>query len=294
MTEPRPPDHALDEQEREIARILRVLPAGEPSPALDASILRAAANAAAGSRRPRSRWLAPLGSFWGVGGAAAAVLALGVSWQMLDPSHRQAGESTSPASASQEGAADSAVLVEIGKSSRELPPASQAPAPSPPASAVERRVPRPSPSRSGPPVASAPPPEAFPDVPMAAQVEAPASPPAPASAPAPALARGVASDAAAPAQDFAESRESAASEMAERDRTAASAAVADAAQANASQKSAALALEAAPQTPAAWLARVRRLHAADRIEEARTSLREFRKQYPEHVIPSDLAPLLRE
>lgn len=298
MTEPRPPDQALDEQEREIARILRALPGGEPPPALDASILRAAANAAAGTRRPRARWLAPLGSFWGVGGAAAAVLALGISWQMLDPSHRQAGEATAPASVSEDAAADSAVVVEFGKQSRELPSSAAAPPPparmsdapvTAPATPRRQRLPGAPTERSAPAIAAAPPPEAFPAAPTAERAEAP---PAPAAVPEPAP--GMASADAVAGQEFAESRESAADAVAEGDLAAATGAVADAAQANQSQKSAALAREAQPQTPGAWLARVRRLHAADRIEEARASLREFRRQYPDHAIPSDLAPLLRE
>lgn len=292
MTDPRHPDEALDPQEREFARILRALPGGEPPPALDARILRSAANAAAGSTRRRARWLAPLGSFWGVGGAAAAVLALGVSWQMLDPSHKQAGEATSPASASQESSADSAMVIEFGKQSREIPPSVAAPLPPPPAPAIEPRRQRLQPAQpSAPAVAAAPAPEAFPEEP-ALRTEAQAAPPAPASVPL--LAPGTASVEALASEEFAKRQESAADAVAERDMTAATGAVADAAQANASQKSAALARAAQPETPAAWLARVRRLHAADRIEEARASLREFRKQYPQHTIPSDLAPLLRE
>ena len=74
----------------------------------------------------------------------------------------------------------------------------------------------------------------------------------------------------------------------------ASARQSEATDAAAGQAAKALAREAATPTPAEWLARVRRLHKADRIAEARASLREFRKQYPGHAIPSDLAPLLRE
>ena len=63
-----PPTEALDEQERELARIVRALPGGEPPPALDARILKAAANAAASTRRPGARWLASAGALWGAGG----------------------------------------------------------------------------------------------------------------------------------------------------------------------------------------------------------------------------------
>jgi len=78
-----PPNEPLDEQEREFARILHALPGGDPPPALDAAILRAATNAAAASsKRPVRRALASAGALWGIGTAAAAVLALGVVWQM--------------------------------------------------------------------------------------------------------------------------------------------------------------------------------------------------------------------
>jgi len=49
-----------------------------------------------------------------------------------------------------------------------------------------------------------------------------------------------------------------------------------------------------PMTPANWLAQVRQLLAAHRTDEARASLKLFRKRYPNYVVPADLAPLLRE
>ena len=132
MTAPKPPIEAFDEQERELARILRALPADEPSPELDSRILRSAANAAASSGKRHTRWFASAGGVWGIGAAAAAVLALGVSWQMLDPS-RGFGERTSPVSVAQES--DSAVVVELGETRRDAPqpmpgpPPATAPAP---------------------------------------------------------------------------------------------------------------------------------------------------------------------
>ena len=49
-----------------------------------------------------------------------------------------------------------------------------------------------------------------------------------------------------------------------------------------------------PIKPANWLVHIRRLQDDGRSDEARASLLEFQKQYPDFVIPSDLAPLLRE
>ena len=83
------PDHhePLDAEERDLAaRLGRVGPFDGPSPALDAKIL-AAAHAAAATRVPNRRrhfaWLGvPPTLVTGVGVAAAAVLALGLVWQM--------------------------------------------------------------------------------------------------------------------------------------------------------------------------------------------------------------------
>lgn len=83
------PDHhePLDAEERDLAaRLGRVGPFEGPSPALDAKIL-AAAHAAAVTRAPNRRrhfaWLGvPPALVTGVGVAAAAVLALGLVWQM--------------------------------------------------------------------------------------------------------------------------------------------------------------------------------------------------------------------
>lgn len=77
----------LDEDERELARIVRALPGGEPPPALDALILKTAQDAVATSPSRRVRrvgWL----SMWSLGSAAAAVLAVGVGWQLSRESFR--------------------------------------------------------------------------------------------------------------------------------------------------------------------------------------------------------------
>lgn len=81
------PDHhePLDQEERDLAaRLGRIGPFDGPSPALDAKIL-AAAHAAAVRRTPGRRlaWLGvPPALVTGVGVAAAAVLALGLVWQL--------------------------------------------------------------------------------------------------------------------------------------------------------------------------------------------------------------------
>lgn len=84
------PDHhePLNAEERALAeRLARIGPFDGPSPALDARILKAA-HAVANRREPskQRRWLALLGLppalVTGVGVAAAAVLALGLVWQL--------------------------------------------------------------------------------------------------------------------------------------------------------------------------------------------------------------------
>lgn len=81
------PHDELDADERELARVVRALPGSDPSPALDLRILKAAQDAVAPSsvsRKRRVLWASSsAGSFWGFGTAAAAVLAVGVSWQMF-------------------------------------------------------------------------------------------------------------------------------------------------------------------------------------------------------------------
>jgi hypothetical protein len=91
VTSPQDPrQQPLQDDEIALARVLRALPAGEPSPRLDAAILAAATDAvaAAPGDRPRARkprralpWLPT----WAIGTAAAAVLAVGIGIQLRPP-----------------------------------------------------------------------------------------------------------------------------------------------------------------------------------------------------------------
>lgn len=286
MTQPIPPTDDLDENERELARIVRALPGGEPPPALDARILKAAANAAAGSRRPRSRWLASAGAMWGIGGAAAAVLAFGVSWHTLFPGQRSGGPSTSPVAIDSEQRQDSTVSVEF----KDREPRVFDNSPPPPAGNDE-------PARRNSAASRAP---------TAALATAPPPPTAAISDAAPqafALDHmdehvGARVAAAAPA---AESDAAAAAEQAQDLAGAAraqSSAEGYAAKTNAMQARAETAsadkAQALRLSPKNWLAHVRQLRDENRTAEARASLIAFQKRYPGLVIPSDLAPLLRE
>jgi len=279
-----PTTEALDEQERELARILRALPGGEPPAALDARILKAAGNAAAASRRPRARWLASGGAMWAIGSAAAAVLALGVSWQLMYPEQRATRSDVAPAARMQDMAEDS--TISVGLEDRQASEADAAPAPSP---AKSSALPEPAqnayqaaPSAPPPPApASTAPPEAFADERQELQVAGSADTGASAeTAPLPAEVAGRSEAVSSAALAAPAAKAAAESQMSQR-----AAAAADAP---------AITSGSGPMKPANWLAHIRRLLDEDRAAEAKASLLEFQKSYPDFVIPSDLAPLLRE
>jgi hypothetical protein len=109
MNTPNRPHEELDADERELARVVRALPGNEPPPALDLRILRAAQDAVAlpGKRKRRALWAAnSAGSFWGFGTAAAAVLAVGISWQMFMRAPSGNLPTSSPAAVAKDGVAD--------------------------------------------------------------------------------------------------------------------------------------------------------------------------------------------
>lgn len=288
----------LDEHERELARVLRALPAGEPPAALDQRILRAAADAAAAPRRRHRHWLAIGGTGWGIGGAAAAVLALGVSWHLIDPTRNAPFErSSAPTFAEQSGDAVTVTLPEP-KDVESDASVVQEVAPAPAAEQERRSQSRPAPARAraGKPSSAAP---------LAATVAppvvaAPQAPPPPPSEPFADLA-GTASDATgtwapepAPAAVQAEAQRSAEAraDRAEGAREAADAAIPLHSPAAASGELAKA--RADSMTPAAWFAQVRSLRDAQRHAEAADSLRRFRRAYPQYPVPADLLPLLRE
>ena len=301
MTTPKlPPMEPLDAEEREFARILNALPGGEPPPALDAKILRAATNAVAAQRRPGARLLASAGALWGIGSAAAAVLALGVAWQMRygAPDSVPTEASAPRAQAVSDVADDEAVPVEFG-SPAAAPALEAAP---PPPKQEQPREPEATLFRK----------------PAPAKIAAPAAP-APEPYPADHLDEHVARDAAANAAaelqalDSAQAMRSEEKEQDQRDRAAAAKSAAappppppaTAASSGFSQSAAgadagsalgglATRQDAAPMKPATWLAEIRRLRDAGEIDAARARLVEFRRAYPKWVIPTDLAPLLSE
>lgn len=295
MTTQMPPPEPLDAQERGLARVLRALPGGEPPAALDASILRAATNAAAASRRPGARFLASTGALWGIGSAAAAVLAVGIAIQMrMSPDHRTGAESAPRAQAVSEVAEDDAVEVDLGQV---RPEAGFAAPPPPPAPLVQDRP-------------AQPPRAPSPQRREQAQTAASAAAPPPAAAPEPFAADALDEHVGSAAHANAASAEAEGRAGEDKEQYAAKAAAAQSAAAAAeptrsrderADLDAASAVgglagprAAAPMKPASWIAEIRRLRDAGQIEAARARLVEFRRAYPQWVIPTDLAPLQSE
>ena len=85
-TQPPRQHEVLSDEERELARVVRALPGGEPPAALDALILKAATDAVASSHsQKKSRWTKGLlgtSALW-IGTAAASILTVGIGWQVF-------------------------------------------------------------------------------------------------------------------------------------------------------------------------------------------------------------------
>jgi hypothetical protein len=278
----------LDAEERALAaRLARLGPHGEPSPALDARVLAAAHAATAGGARDAGRGHGARGGAehgwrrvrWpvGVGVAASVALAAGIAWQMRPlpaPVFAPATSTTASVPASPEPSVYSsptpteapkpqALRNLAGPVQREVDDAN--------AGQVEATQASPAAARAA--VASkamAPPLEEPPivyDAPSPVDVQAP--PPAPPAPPAPVAAQPspMPPPVAAPrtTQD---------------------------ADADAPEADVPPATAASPQVRDAWLARIRELAAGGRSDDARASLAEFRRRYPAFAIPDDLRPLL--
>lgn len=175
MTQPQDPRTTpLQDDEVELARVLRALPAGEPSAKVDAAILAAATDALnrrapAPTVAPRraaktARWALPT---WAIGTAAAAVLAVGIGMQLRPPLSQEPEQATAPAARQELPEARERLSVELVE-----PEAAPLPQMAPPPSATDdvlRRAPAPAP----PPPPPAP---VVPESPAPASVAADAFP----------------------------------------------------------------------------------------------------------------------
>lgn len=284
-------DHDHDELpgEAELKALYRNLPRKEPSPALDATIRRAAAEAARpSSRRVVTRWPVAVAS------AAMVIVAAGLGWRMLQqpssvpqvPTHAVVTASPTttniatppaPAAVPQAAPAMSTLTALAAADARALTPA--------PAkresirSAVKPKIVAPAVATEQAPVAAAEP------APMTAASEdaaaratappAPAPPASPASSVEDAIAAAPATEPAAP-QAF----------------RASPAMKAMAAPAPAAMLAGNATAPAATDTPAQEFAKIRLLLVQQHRDEAVQRLLAFRKSHPDSALPDDLRALL--
>jgi hypothetical protein len=278
----------LDAEERALAALLpRPHGRAEPGADLDARILaaaQAALHAQSPVRRHRRSWVGPTAL------AASLVLAVGLAWQLRPPPSLPAPAATKDASADAEATSMRAF---------ESPPATPPPLartmqmPASPPAAMVSAAPKPeTPGGSNAP-ASAPgqaaPPAPPPPV-MAGEAAAVAATPAsePARAQAPVMAKATASEsmrerAAASGTLAAENREEA--------ERAADAATLDTVQVAEPEEDVPPATADAPEVRDAWLRRIGELLEQGRPVEAKASLAEFRRRYPDAALPPELRKL---
>lgn len=270
------PREPLDADERALAAALpRPHGRSEPDAALDARILAAAHAATQAPARRKRRWPAPLAL------AASLCLAVGLAWQLREPAPPR-----SPAiDAKMEPAAPATAFMTPAPADDAI----EAPSP-----VVERSAPAAAPHAATPDISRAAPeqpaavmPEAPPPAPVAAM---PPPPPSPASPPAPrvmaeaAAAKAIAADIGPPvaARALASPTGRARSaEPAERALETQDAPDEDVPPATASS----------PEVRDAWLRRIGELMGEGRLDEARASLAEFRRRYPEAKLPAELRVL---
>ncbi len=310
MTAPQPPrTDPLQDDELDLQRVLRALPATEPSARVDAAILAAATDAASPAPRrglPGLRWLPT----WAIGTAAAAVLAIGVGTQLRPALAPQAA---APAAESKAvpaiPPARERLSVELVEPERELAPM---PGP-PPESPLPQATVATAPAAPPPPVMAneSPAPAAFAEPEIAEDValgetdgftaDAAPAPPAPAARDAAAAGmldsievtgsrldvEGERADAIRQqrAQSSARAESSSSIEKLESREAPSQDAAAPEADALASVE-----LDAQLE-PRAWLERIRERRQQGDTAGARASLQLFIRTYPDAPLPSDLARL---
>jgi hypothetical protein len=316
MTTPLPPTEPLDHDELELARVLRALPGGEPSAALDAKILRASQDALA-RESPRRRLLwagGSSGALWGIGSAAAAILAVGIGWRLTTPPDSDLPVPRALPTEVDSASDQEATPVEFKPMDQARREDAAAAAPPPPPPQLKQELPKRSvalPPPAPAPAAAPASPEPFPQpeeyrysAPAESAVTEPAStgeldttlapPAAAASGPTPRDAREAYTErqrdeVLGRAADAAKATASAPA-VGGRDGLSAQ---------NAAREESAASLDKRIEPDAtlaatAWLERIRaRLQAGDDAG-ARASLRLFVQRHPDRAIPADLRPLLGE
>jgi hypothetical protein len=289
-------------EERALAqRLARLGPHGEPSPALDARILAAAHDAVARTqaRRQRRRWPVAFGI------AASLALAVGIAWQLRPLPQAAVDQSEAPAAMSVQTTSQPAAAADSSMESATAAADATAIKPQGDAAATAS-MPAPEASRESAKTmksaAPAPPlpveqspvePDIVLDNPepateAAAQSAPVAAPRAFSMQPPPAVPA-----TSAKRQSAAEEADAAANALPETDTL-------DRLQATGTAEAAANdepgtdvppATMTSPEARDAWLARIRELLVAGKLDAARASLGEFRHRYPDAPLPDDLRAL---
>jgi hypothetical protein len=310
-----PRNDPLQDDEIALARVLRALPAGEPSPSVDAAILAAATDAVPRRRKAGAglRWLPT----WALGTAAAAVLAVGIGMQLRPPLVPPPPTASTSEQARELPQARPRMAVDLAE-----PELAPIPPPAPPPS-----QPQAAPRTTAPAAPSPPAPVAIPEIPAApaessAREEAAPSPfddvsgfapppgPAPMGAPdaerdsatldrvevsgtrirAPNTTNHAARIASAEAA-AAEARAQVAADERARRRSEAEVTSADRMQAKALTAPLPPVSEDAALPPGEWLDRIRARRDQGDRPGARESLALFLRAHPDAPVPGDLAPL---
>lgn len=301
------PNQPLDAEERALAAMLpRPHGRKEPGPGLDARILAAARAATEPSRAtpatPRRRnWIAPAAL------AASLMLAVGLAWQLRPAASLQApmpAAETASADAGSDDMKSRAMTASPpeGAATSEMQPRSIAATP-PPAepvpSARAANEAAASAIATQPDMAAAPSPPSPPPSPAPAAMDRPAgmSMPASQAAEAAGMAAPAITTQAARADDVVRDRaasagstEARAQRKAGTDMTTLETATGDAPEAPEDDVPPATA--DSPEVREAWLRRIGELLNQGKTEEAKASLAEFRRRYPDAALPAELRKLV--
>ena len=305
------PREPLDAEERALAaRLPRLHGRDEPDAALDACILAAAhaALAPAPIAKRRRGWIVPLTA------AASVSLAVGLAWQLQPPppapsvspadtaaaSAGQAHDGEHPVMRSMEAAPPPTARAMRSPPMPMTSPATQAVLVEDDARIARERAPAEPVAdarAAAPEFVPAPPPEAAMAETMPVEVMAPPlappAPPAPATPAAPqaALGRSAATDEAVSVSGTRVRPEAKRARAQNEAEAAADAATLDTFSKAMDEDDVPPATMDAPAARDAWLRRILELQQQGKIDEARASLAEFRRRYPDAVLPPELRKL---
>ena len=305
------PREPLDAEERALAaRLPRLHGRDEPDAALDARILAAAhaALAPAPIAKRRRGWIVPLTA------AASVSLAVGLAWQLQPPppapsvspadtaaaSAGQAHDGEHPVMRSMEAAPPPTARAMRSPPMPMTSPATQAVLVEDDARIARERAPAEPVAdarAAAPEFVPAPPPEAAMAETMPVEVMAPPlappAPPAPATPAAPqaALGRSAATDEAVSVSGTRARPEAKRVRAQNEAEAAADASTLDTFSKAADEEDVPPATMDAPAARDAWLRRIGELQLQGKVDEARASLAEFRRRYPDAVLPPELRKL---